>query len=332
MTSLLKSLLKNLRDEYKALAFKRSLRRDNEKALILMYHRILPSKDPRAKLEEPGMMVTPESFEMQMKSLAQSDVDIVRLSDLYSSKDAEKFSKTRVVITFDDGWLDNLEFALPILEKYQVPATIFIVSDFLGQAKPFWPNRVIEILESIELETINNSERFVELLGQPLKTKPNNEEIAHTIKSLKRYKDSDIFTSIDSLWSLCHQGGAEIVNQDQLKELAEHPLIDIGCHTRTHVRLKENIESETLLDEIVESKRIIESMIEQPVPFFCFPNGDYGEEALQLVSEHFQGAVTTLTGVNSKTSIQIHPHELKRIGLHEHMSNSQSKFFARLLG
>lgn len=93
---------------------------------ILMYHRV-------AKLEHfDQLAVTPARFEQQMQRLTQV-AQVLSLSEGLSRLAAGTGNQPTVAVTFDDGYLDNLHHALPILERYQVPATIFVTTDFCDQ-------------------------------------------------------------------------------------------------------------------------------------------------------------------------------------------------------
>ncbi len=100
----------------------------NKGARILMYHRI-------ADLDNYDQLtVGVENFENQMAWLS-SNRKVFSLSDVVERISKGKPDTNLIAVTFDDGYLDNLEYALPILEKYQIPATIFITSDFAAQRK-----------------------------------------------------------------------------------------------------------------------------------------------------------------------------------------------------
>ncbi|MDO6459861.1 polysaccharide deacetylase family protein [Granulosicoccaceae sp. 1_MG-2023] len=99
----------------------------NPGARILMYHRVadLPAYDQ--------LTVSTANFERQIAWLA-ANREVVSLPDLLAQISEGRPAANRVVITFDDGYLDNLENALPVLEKYQVPATIYVTSEFAAQS------------------------------------------------------------------------------------------------------------------------------------------------------------------------------------------------------
>ena len=99
---------------------------------ILMYHRV----NDFGGFEESGgfdqLRVRPSTFEDQMRWLSEHRLT-KSTADVVAEIQSGKISKNVVAVTFDDGYLDNLEYALPILEKYSIPATIYITSDFAAQ-------------------------------------------------------------------------------------------------------------------------------------------------------------------------------------------------------
>ena len=89
---------------------------------ILMYHSISNSIHP--------LSVSIENFEKQMKFMVNNDYHSIFLSDLNNIND---FNKKYFIITFDDGYLDIYENALPILQKYNLKSICFFVSDYIGK-------------------------------------------------------------------------------------------------------------------------------------------------------------------------------------------------------
>jgi peptidoglycan/xylan/chitin deacetylase (PgdA/CDA1 family) len=120
----------------------------SEKVKILLYHRVLDLQKERAFCSLPGIIVSVKMFDEQMKYLSEN-YNVISLENLVDTlKHNLPFPKKGVVITFDDGWKDNFSFAFPILKKYDLPATIFLTSGYVGTEKTFWAEQVISILKS----------------------------------------------------------------------------------------------------------------------------------------------------------------------------------------
>jgi peptidoglycan/xylan/chitin deacetylase (PgdA/CDA1 family) len=102
-----------------------------EKALVLMYHRVVAPHDVPADID-PGMYVTTDAFERHLQYLAAHH-EVVTLEALFEwLVGRRQFAKIPCAITFDDGWRDNYEEAFPLLTRYGLPATIFLITDHVG--------------------------------------------------------------------------------------------------------------------------------------------------------------------------------------------------------
>lgn len=100
--------------------------------IILMYHqinRLTSAQDPF------GISVTPDDFAAQMGYLKETGYTIIKLSDAVKAmRSGKSLPSKSVAITFDDGYLDNFENALPVLKQHRFPATVFLVADHVGDA------------------------------------------------------------------------------------------------------------------------------------------------------------------------------------------------------
>ena len=172
--------------------------------LVLMYHRILPVTDIRCRLEEPGMIVTPESFRLHLQTLREY-FDMVKLSDwLERRANGDTLPARACAITFDDGWADNHEFAYPILQAENTPATIFLVSDMLGTKRVFWPERLAEMVSRLtELPSADWSRDELSWLRSMVKDytfdgqTPSREQLSSIIASVKVLSDTEIHRRLD---------------------------------------------------------------------------------------------------------------------------------------
>lgn len=301
---------------------------------ILMYHRVLPAQDIRYGLEEPGMIVTPDTFAMHLREL-KLHFDVVDLNDWLSLREkGEPLPKRACAITFDDGWQDNYEFAFPIIQQEKTPVTLFAVVERIGTDFQFWPNLISSLLASNATQAMKQHPVFERALQQvPAVSDTNNREyMAAVIKSLKQTNDAEIFAALgDIQWKkhLTFELPRGLMNWEELCTMASSEFVKLGSHTCNHKRLNADLSSTDLLHEIVDSKNILAEKIPNSVNIFCFPNGDYNSLAFDTVHKTYRAAVTTRRGiVNANTPA----HQLCRIGLHEHISNTPRLLGSRLSG
>ncbi len=316
-----------------------TVRTGRPQLLILMYHRILPAQDERARIEEPGMMVTPGTFRLHMR-LVRQHFDVLPLSRWIEAKHSgEKLPARSCCITFDDGWEDNYEFAFPILKELALPATIFLVSDMIGTSQLFWPERLARIFQAI---AASNPEHWKhgcldwldrEVLSYDFSsTPPAKEQLSAIIQQAKKFTDDEIHTLADRIENELHLDiprRPSLLDWQQVNEMQNSGLIDIGSHTCHHIRLNEGLDPATLKAEIAGSKIQLEKQLERPVHTFCYPNGDVSPQAMSMVKQHYHCAVTTQSGWNTQSDDE---YQLRRIGVHEDISADKTAFLARLSG
>lgn len=306
--------------------------RSTPRLWILMYHRILPIDDPRAQREEPGMRVTPETFRRHVQWLRQS-FEVVRLSEWVArAAMGDSLPRRACAITFDDGWRDNHQYAWPVLAETGLPATVFVVSHMVGTNEVFWPNRLARLLGLGR--QARHAMGWLPAAARPPGDRPLCPEIlTRAIAACKQFTDEDLQARLDEAEALVAQEAgvwdAELLSWDELRELADSGLVEVGSHTCWHTRLNGETSFETTAREIRESQALLEKHLERAVRLFCYPNGDSSPDAAELVRQHYDAAVTTQRGINTAATPR---HALMRIGVHEDVSATRRDFFARLSG
>ena len=102
------------------------------RVLILLYHRVA-----RLRSDPWGLAVTPRRFDEHLRALREY-ASPMQLGELNEALRNDRLPQRSVVVTFDDGYLDNLRNAKPLLERHGVPATVFVASGFIGRKREFW--------------------------------------------------------------------------------------------------------------------------------------------------------------------------------------------------
>ncbi len=234
----------------------------------------------------------------------------------------EKLPDNAVAVTIDDGYRDFLLNAYPIFYEFQIPTTVYLVSDFLDRRDWNWWDKIQYALQNtaesqFELN-VNGDKRILAVqqgqaheqmhkVAQELKTMTNARrqgEIARMMEQLR----IDLPSSAPK-W-------CEPMTWDEVKQLARTN-VEFGAHTKTHPILSTVSGKRELEDEIRGSQKRVEKELDRPVLHFCYPNGreqDIGAEALQVTRESgFRTAVTTLPGTN-RIGAKTDAFQLKRLG------------------
>ena len=304
--------------------------------LILGYHRVLPSTHPEFYAVQPGMRVRPETLRMHICEL-KKHFDIIDINQwVEAAKRGRNLPRKSVALTFDDGWVDNYEYAFPILKEESVPATIFLVSSLIGTSQHFWPERVIRLLDKAASSGSSEAKAFYgwleSIVGIDVGKHVLCEEFKDDVIScLKRLSDEQIIDQLRQLSFLENSlsSSQQLMDLQQLKEMSGSGLVSFGAHTRHHHRLVKISDDDLLYDEVVNSRSELEKILGIDVLGFCYPNGDYNDKSVALVKDSYEFSCTTRKGLN-------HPEGnytlMNRVLLHEDISDDPISFGARVAG
>ncbi len=277
----------------KALApLRRRARWAMPRAGILMYHRV--TTEP---VDPWGLCVTPKAFDEQMATLAKHRAAI----DLQAFADGSAYTATgdRIAVTFDDAYIDNLTTALPILEKHEIPATIFIVSQALGRCREFWWDALVRaVLESGQLPSTLAIELGGKVWSFTIDDQPGDAALAahwsadeHEPRTARERLYLDLWNIIVALPPDAQDAAVDTVlawagqpvigpaarypaAPEQIAALATHPLVRIGSHTRHHVSLPD-LPSAAQRHEIEGGHGELEGLIGRRIDRFSYPFGRF---------------------------------------------------------
>ena len=277
-------------------------------AMILTYHRF--------GRQEGGVRISAQAFAQQLAYL-KAHYRPVPLSQLAAWLSSDKPIPSRLAaVTIDDGYHDAYDVAFPLLRKYRVPATVFVVSDFVEGKRWLWTDQS-RYLTARALASPSDFRRrrcSLELfLGSAASREAAAEKINAALKALPEDAVNDALQRLAKELDvpLPAQPPAQFASIDweQAREMADGG-VEIGSHTVTHPILP-CLNNERLQEELRQSKTHIEAELRRKVESFCYPNGDYDSRALlEAASAGYQCAVTTESGWNDRQS---NPLALRRI-------------------
>lgn len=294
--------------------------------IIIMYHRVC-GRIPEG-LHDPAMFVTADAFDMHLQELKQY-FDIVSLERAIESP-GEK--ERLCVITFDDGWADNYEHAFPVLKKHNVPATVFIPVEEIGSKSGYWFQNIWDLASQVS--TNGKSAGFLHYFSEHAPSwHPQGigqEQIVGLIcelKSLPAEKLDDIILKAYGDLGIKRPTDQQVMTWEQIRAMGQQG-ITFGSHGLHHYILPQ-LNHGVKRQEVIDSLQVLERANVAISPFFSYPNGNWDDQTQSLVKEAgYKGAVTTQLGHNhSLTS----PYLLKRIAMHDEISNTASLLWFRIL-
>ena len=247
-------------------------------SLILGYHSI-----SEAATDPFFMRVSPRNFAEQLDVIRKLTTPI-SVSDLVQDLQKGERCQPVIALTLDDGYADNLHTALPLLEKCEIPATVFVVSGYIGQE--FWWDELVRLVSTkgafangIRLKITNQV--FEWQLGQQRELL---EALYWFIRPLPELERQESMAQLrDCVGEVqIEEAQHRALTAAELNTLADNPLIEIGSHTHTHPALADLAFAEQQY-EIEYSQTALAKLIGWPITGFSFPNGSYSKEVQQLL-------------------------------------------------
>jgi len=265
------------------------LRLTNTKSdtLILCFHDI--SDDPNPSYPS----LPPNQFERIIEYLSKS-YEFTTLENIHSNKST---NKTKVLLTFDDGYKSFQTIVIPILKKYNATAICSVIVDTIESGHRFWTDRL-----NASLNFIYSNFPYFEYSFEDISLNYNYkidkpDRYSNTVFSVLLEKPSDFRTrfviGIEKELGLNFEWSDNFMNWEDINECVKKGMT-IASHSRTHNILNTIIKEDELRSEIQQSKNTIESKTKQNVKVFTCPNGIYNEKVISMVeAANYQYMFTT---------------------------------------
>lgn len=275
--------------------------------VIFLFHGVVRHRSAGVRNSTRKHLSLPEfcllSEQLKARGSAISMDDLVRA---YRRK--ETLPPRAFVITFDDGFENNISVVVPVLRELNLPATFYITTAFVNTEVCSWTDRMeyaLDQLPCIELDMQKPS-----LRGQYTTQEEKLALLDRLRTVIKKDATIDPHQCVDAIWK---QLGIEHMELDpeldrkmtwtQLEALSRDPLFSIGGHGHTH-RILTHLDPNTLECEIDQNIRLLQEHTQRPVMHYAYPEGlphCYSEGVITLLRRYgIQSAVTAEVGINKE--------------------------------
>ena len=268
---------------------------------ILMFHQVRPG-EPRDFAPNRLLEITPEFLDAVLTRLRALGFAIVSLDKALAML-AGGAERPFAVLTFDDGYKDTRDFALPILEKHRAPFMLYVTTGFAERTARLWWIELEEAIRRLPQIAVE-----IDAADIVLPSATTAEKYAAFAFLYKRLMDGPEEVLLDVTARLAAKAGIDSVALAEklcldwagIEDMARNELCTIGVHTLTHRRLAK-LEEASMRHELVESRRLIEDHVGQAADHLAYPVGGRvaaGErEAAAATDLGFASAVTTRPGM-----------------------------------
>ncbi|WP_313741703.1 polysaccharide deacetylase family protein [Pseudomonas sp.] len=295
--------------------------------VILMLHRVL-ADDASAELPHRNeLCLGPQAFDRLLRWLRQYFDCVPLMSLLDPGQPPRAGQRPRVALTFDDGWRDNALHAFPLLNQHRVPASIFLSTDYIGSRQRFWWESLGETLWGSHGQAPCMALR--KRLGEQGCPVPTAVFAAPT-QALRSQALADYLQSLKALPSpVLHQltetcpaeSLPQALDWPQVRQLEASGLVSFGPHGASHALLPE-LDDASLDAELARSRAALQRGCAQPLPVYCYPNGDHDARVRQRLAAHdYAFALSTRQAIHQAKD---DPLALPRIGVSQRSARHPS--------
>jgi len=298
-----------------------------DKVLILTYHRFSREKHPSK--------ISGAEFSKHLAYLVKHHRVLSLTEAVDALKNEEPLPPNAAVITIDDGCADAYEVAFPVLKQFNLPATIYVVTDFLDGKCWLWTDLTRYILRNTKLDSLKIEFGGDDKIETKLADAVQRTETANRINSrLKKLPDEAKENKIKEIADNLKVGipAAPVdefkpISWEQAREM-DAGNVQIESHTVTHPILT-NINGSRLDYELQTSRKRLEHKLEKEVRHFCYPNGSLNDAVkAAVVTAGYASAVTTAYGFNESGANQFVLNRIDALAAIENFAQSASGFEA----
>jgi peptidoglycan/xylan/chitin deacetylase (PgdA/CDA1 family) len=271
------------------------------RGVILMFHHVRPWR-PRQFAPNRVLEITPDFLDVVLTELRREGFDIIPLDAVPDRLRAGSCQQPFAVLTFDDGYRDNVEHAWPVLKRHSAPWTLFVTTDFADRRGRLWWFELEDAIARLDRVCLYCDG---EMLHLPSRTAGEKQSAFDAVyRRLRAGSEGQLRATIAGLAAQAgvaasHLNAELCLGWEELQMLARDPDATIGAHTISHSILAKH-DAAIASREISGSKALLEQRLQRPVRHLAYPMGDAtsaGAREFALARQAgFVTAVTTRTG------------------------------------
>jgi peptidoglycan/xylan/chitin deacetylase (PgdA/CDA1 family) len=266
---------------------------------ILFYHKV--ERGPVSIWGDP--VLDTEQFEQHVAFLAR-EYHPIRLRELVAGlQGSAPLPDRAVVLTFDDGYRNNLALAAPILRHHGVPATFFVTTGLIGTNRWMWAYELEHMFHRYPLKHLRKSVRhptIAYLCSQGLPSRVAMVACVEYLKSVPHAELLEVMGQLRERLPVELDPENRFLSWDEVRRLRDDGF-EIGAHTETHPILP-RLPLEEVERELAACRDTLERELGARSPLFAYPNGSTSRAVTERVGRFFEAAVTTRPGVCSPST------------------------------
>jgi peptidoglycan/xylan/chitin deacetylase (PgdA/CDA1 family) len=243
------------------------------KAVVLNLHRVSPQHSPYWPPMKPAI------FESLLRFLDEN-FEVRRLEDLSEPQGKRPIA----VLSFDDGYYDFLEHALPMMRRYKMPSNMNVIPECAVTGRPIWNVRLYDFLASAPVSLINELDLpgFEMRLNDDLATSKVRFGMAISghLKNRPKSEREELFQALDALMKRVEFPSTRVMTAKEIRSASNE--VEIGAHSYSHESMGH--ETDEFFDaDLSACERFFETELRQPLKIYAFPNGSYRGSQVELL-------------------------------------------------
>ena len=323
---------------YSGLLWLYALFKLRRRVVVLMYNRVLPH-DADTYSEE-GIVVTPRTFDRHLRFLKRHFRPLTLEQFVEATRKGGRLPSRGCLITFDDGWHDNVTYALPLLREHGVPAVVFLATDYVGTTRCFWQERLTRKM-FVAAQTEGAPRRIVEDQTTPgLQSAPPLEcrrIVRAAVTRMKQWPADEVARFESGLDEALAGAGVpptgngedRFMDWNEAASLVPPSPLVAAAHGCSHLPLT-TLSPADSIGELRGVRNLLQATLGRPITAIAYPNGNYDDSVVRQAREvGFVAGFTTQRGLVSEGD---DPLRLRRLNVHEASTETLPELLCIILG